>query len=334
MPSTPHPERRRVTAADIAADAGVSRATVGFVLNRTPGQTISTRTRDRVLEAADRLGYRPHVAARALASGRSMIVVHVLPDWPLDHSMRAHLDAASAALDAAGYTLVSYTPHEDGATRPLWETLAPDVVIGTVPFEPDVVAAMRASGVEHIVPAPGLKSPALSSTPFGRGPEIQIEHLVELGHRRIGFAATTDARLRALLEERVGLAELTATRAGVELFAVEGVGDVEQALEHWRAAGVTAVAAYNDELAAAVLQAALRSGLRVPEDLSIIGHDDSPFSALLFPALTTINVDSAVLGRYLADTALASLGGPEPAPLPDEAASLVVRESSGPSPRS
>ncbi|MEK6344766.1 MAG: LacI family transcriptional regulator, partial [Curtobacterium sp.] len=105
--------------------------------------------------------------------------------------MRTLLDAASAALDAAGYTLVASTPHEDGSTRPLWETLAPDVVIGTVPFGPGEVAAMRASGIEHIVPAPGIRTPALSSTPFGRGPAIQIEHLVELGHRRIGFAVTT-----------------------------------------------------------------------------------------------------------------------------------------------
>jgi DNA-binding LacI/PurR family transcriptional regulator len=316
-----------VTAADIAAEAGVSRATVGFVLNQTPGQTISTQTRDRVFEVADRLGYRPHLAARALASGRSMIVVHVLPDWPLDHSMRAHLDAASEALDAAGYTLVSYTPHEDGRTRPLWETLSPDVVIGTVPFAQEDVVAMRASGIEHIVPSPGVRSPALASTPFGRGPAMQIEHLVQLGHRRIGFAATTDARLRALLEDRVGLAEQTATRLGVEHFEVEGVGDAARALARWRAAGITAVAAYNDEVAAAVLRAALQAGLSVPEDLSIVGHDDTPFSSLLFPAMTTIRVDTAMVGRYLADTALGALGGPDPAPLPAEAATLVVRES-------
>jgi len=261
-----------------------------------------------------------------------MIVVHVLPDWPLDHSMRAHLDAASAALNAAGYTLVSHTPHEDGTTRPLWETLAPDVVIGMVPFETEDISAMRASGIRHIVPAPGVQSPALEATPFGRGPAMQVEHLVRLGHRRIGFAATTDARLRALLEERVGLAERTAEELGVELFDVEGVGDAERAMLRWRDAGITAVAAYNDEIAAAVLRAALRAGLRVPEDLSIVGHDDGPFSALLFPSLTTIRVDTAMIGRFLADTALAALGGPEPASLPAKAATLVVRESTGEAP--
>ncbi len=316
-----------MTAADIAAEAGVSRATVGFVLNRTTGQTISEQTRERVLEAAGRLGYRPHLAARALASGRSMIVVHVLPDWPLDHSMRVHLDAASEALDAAGYTLVSYTPHENGTTRPLWETLSPDVVIGTVPFAKDEVAAMRAAGIEHIVPAPGVRNPALASTPFGRGPALQMEHLTDLGHMRIGFAATADARLRALVEERVGLAQRTGKRLRVEYFDVQGIGNAGDALRQWRRAGVTAVAAYNDEIAAAVLRAALQSGLRVPEDLAIIGHDDSPFAALLYPAVSTIRVDTAMVGRFLADTALASLGAPEPAPLPPEAAELVVRES-------
>ncbi|HWU48134.1 MAG TPA: LacI family DNA-binding transcriptional regulator, partial [Humibacter sp.] len=86
---------RRVTAADIAREVGVSRATVGFVLNSTPGQTISEATRDKVIDAAQRLGYRPHLAAKALASGRSRIILLVLPDWPMEYSMRRVVEEAS-----------------------------------------------------------------------------------------------------------------------------------------------------------------------------------------------------------------------------------------------
>src|SRR5690606_26491156 len=85
--SSPQPAKR-VTAADVARSLGLSRATVGFVFNDTPGQSISDATKQRVFAEAQRLGYRPHTAARALASGRSRLVLLVLPDWPLDHAMR------------------------------------------------------------------------------------------------------------------------------------------------------------------------------------------------------------------------------------------------------
>ena len=106
---------RRVTAADIARSLGISRATVGFVLNDTPGQTISAATRLRVIDEAKRLGYRPHSAARALASGRTHLILMVLPDWPLDFTLRRNIEEASLALDEAGYSLITYTPHPTGA---------------------------------------------------------------------------------------------------------------------------------------------------------------------------------------------------------------------------
>ena len=146
------PTAKRVTAADVARSLGISRATVGFVLNDTPGQTISEATRARVLDEAKRLGYRANTAARALASGRSRIILLVLPDWPLDYAMRTHLDEASLALDEAGYALVTMTPHPGGQAQPLWETLRPDVVMGMTPFTVDQLDSIRRSGVEHIIP--------------------------------------------------------------------------------------------------------------------------------------------------------------------------------------
>ena len=137
---------KRVTAADVARSLGISRATVGFVLNDTPGQTISEATRARVLDEAKRLGYRANTAARALASGRSRIILLVLPDWPLDYAMRTHLDEASLALDEAGYALVTMTPHPGGQAQPLWETLRPDVVMGMTPFTVEQLESIRASG--------------------------------------------------------------------------------------------------------------------------------------------------------------------------------------------
>src|SRR3954447_11730402 len=84
--------RRRVTATDVAREAGVSQATVSYVLNDTPGQTIPEQTRQRVRAAMDRLAYTPHAAARALRRGHSDTVLFVLPDWPLGASLVAVIE--------------------------------------------------------------------------------------------------------------------------------------------------------------------------------------------------------------------------------------------------
>lgn len=328
----PESTRKRVTAADIARSLGVSRATVGFVLNDTPGQTISPVTRQRVLDEAERLGYRPHLAARTLASGQSRIVLLVLPDWPVDYSLRAYLDEASLALDEAGYSLVTMTPHPQGHARPLWETLQPDLVLGLVPFDDEQARAMRAAGAKVI--SPGQVSPAVDSQ-VGRdlehalGPQLQIEHLVERGHRSLVFATTDDRRLERLAAERADLASAAAARLGVALtVAPVGADSARSSVARWIADRVTAVAAYNDDIAALVVGAALRSDTAVPGRLAVIGHDDTPLAERFVPAISSIHVDTAGLGRYLADLALSSIEGtPPPAAPPTTRATLVARET-------
>ena len=320
--------KRRATAADIARTLGISRATVGFVLNDTEGQTISAATRERVLSEAARLGYRPHLAARALASGQSKIILLVLPDWPMDYAMRSHLDEASLALDEAGYSLVTMTPHANGRARPLWETLQPDLVMGMVPFTPDQAETIRASGSRVI--SPEVAPPSLGADlEYALGPELQIEHLTGRGHARIAFATTADQRLSSLSAERQELATRTAARLDVHL-EVEAVDDdrVEQQMSSWLDNGITAVAAYNDDIAAIVLGNVLRRGLDVPRQLAVIGHDDTPLAQRLVPSLSSIHVDAAGLGRYFAELALHAVEGrPAPVATPMTRATVVSRES-------
>lgn len=321
---------RRVTAADIARDVGVSRATVGFVLNATAGQTISSATRERVLEAAQRLGYRPHLAAQALASGRNHIVLLVLPDWPMEYSMSRHIEEASLVLDEAGYSLVTTTPHPGGKARPLWETLQPDVVIGFMPFTPDEVEQIRASGVAVVTSGSAPAESSAESATFAQGPRLQVEHLVDRGHRRIAFGADPDPRLRDLVDSRRDLAAASARAAGLPGLEISDIREdtVTATVAAWREAGVTAAAAYNDTIAARIAGAALRQGLRVPEDLAVIGHDDSPMSRLFVPALSTIRLDDAGLGKYFASVALSAAAGAAAPPAPAAPqATLVVRES-------
>lgn len=322
---------KRVTAADVARSLGLSRATVGFVLNDTPGQKISEATKQRVVAEAKRLGYRPHPGARALARGRSHIVLLVLPDWPLDHSLRVHLDEASLALDRAGYSLVATTPHPDGQAQPLWDTLDPAVVVAFAPLPDAQYDAIVASGAKTLVPGRGEAFEILRELGPVEGPSLQVSRLVERGCRRIAFAGAGDPRVAQLVAQRRELAAATVREllgvplAGVACPDAEGAGAV---LEDWLAAGVDGVVAYNDDVAALMVSAAVRRGVRMPDDLAVIGHDDTPLASLTVPSLTTVRVDVAGLGRYLAELALSAVEGAEhPVSRVHVRAALVVRES-------
>jgi DNA-binding LacI/PurR family transcriptional regulator len=320
---------RRVTAADVARSLGISRATVGFVLNNTPGQTISPSTRKRVQAEAQRLGYRPHNAARALASGRSHLVLLVLPDWPIDFNLRRNIEEATLALDEAGYSLITYTPHPTSHTRPLWETLQPDVVMSLADFTPEQIESIRGAGISRLIPDPESAEPEYPEA----GPGLQVEHLYGLGHRRIAFVGSRDPRLADLVAARRSHAEDAAALHGIAPLLTADVDhlstELPNLLREWLADGVTAVAAYNDDIAAAVAGTALRLGIRVPEDLSVIGHDDAPIALMFEPQLSTVRVDIVGLGRYFAALAVNAIDGtPAPHLGPDAAVEVVVRASS------
>jgi len=322
----------RVTSQDVARSLGISRATVGFVLNDTPGSRISEETRRRVLAEAERLGYRPHTAAQALARGGSRLVLFVLPDWPIDVQLRRHLAEAEQELDRAGYSMVTYSRHAGARSRPLWEVLEPEVVVGLAPFDAEQLAAFHAAGITRIVPD-GAVSAGLSALPSqAEGPRLQIEHLVERGHRVLGFAASADPRLSELSAVRAAAAAARASELGLPepVACTVEEPDASTGLAHWRARGVTAVAAYNDDVAAAVAGTALRAGLDVPGDLAVVGHDYTPLARLFVPGLTSVQVDVRGLGRYVAAQALASAGhagGGRALGIPDVGAHVVVRDS-------
>jgi len=321
---------RRVTAADIARSLGISRATVGFVLNATPGQTISEATRDRVLSEARRLGYRPHNAARALRSGQSRIVLLVLPDWPLDFNLRRNIEEASLALDEAGYALITYTPHPTGQARPLWETLQPDVVVSLTPLSRERAATIRAAGIERLIPDPDQTE--IEEYPES-GPGLQVGHLVDLGHRYIAYAGSADPRVADLVELRRIRAREAAESLGLGRMPAVDIeltdDSAGKALRKWRDAGITGIVAYNDDVAATLVGAALRSGLSVPRDLSVIGHDDTPLTRMFEPQLSSISINTAGLGRYLARLALNAVeGAPAPQAGPEVQATVVARASS------
>src|SRR5919107_3731640 len=141
------PRRRRPTGADVARRAGVSRATVSYVLNNTPHQVIPEQTRQRVLAAAAELGYTPSAAGRALRSGHSDVVLLLLPDWPIGPSVGVLLESLSSALAEQGLTFVA---HPRSAGRPVsdvWKAITPAAVITFEELDAVEDARLQAAGI-------------------------------------------------------------------------------------------------------------------------------------------------------------------------------------------
>lgn len=316
---------KRTTASDVARAAGVSRSTVSFVLNATPGQTISDSVRERVFEEASRLGYQPHPHARALASGQSRIVLILLPEWPVEYLLRGLLDQASSVLDEAGYSLVTMDARISGHASPLWETLRPDVVLAIDRITAEREAAIRQAGIMLILP----DESQLDS--FDKGPALQFDHLAARGHRSIAFGSTTVQGMDRLNAARLARIRHLADRAGVRFRdSIVTAENAEQVVRRWHDEGVSGVAAFNDDVAALVVGAALRNEIRVPDDLAVIGHDDTPMAAMFVPSLSSIRFDVAELGHSFALQALAIIRDQAAFPSnPDEIKARVVqRESS------
>lgn len=273
-------------------------------------------------------------AAQTLASGRSMIILLVLPDWPVGHTLQRSLEESTQLLDDAGYSLVAHVRHEGGRARPLWESLNPDAVIGWTPITAGERASMRAVGITRILPTDQEERTFLASPTLTAGARAQVEHLHALGHRRLAFAASADPRVALISKGRAAAAQETAARLGLAPLDVRPVdprdGGALEAVRDWHRSGVTGVVAHQDDIALALMTAALRSGLPVPDDLSVIGHDDSPFAELLFPSMSSVRLDYADLSRYFADLVLRlAEDRPLPEAAPDFQATVVPRESTG-----
>ena len=248
----------------------------------------------------------------------------------MDFSLRRNIEEASLALDEAGYALITYTPHPTGAARPLWEVLQPDVVMSLQPLTDEQIGGIRAADISRIVPNPATV--AAEQRWVEEGPRLQITHLADEGHRQILFAGLRDPRLADLVESRFRSATEAANRLSLQPLRRADIDhldpDIGDLVRSWREEGVTAVAGYNDDVAATVVGAALRAGMAVPQDLAVIGHDDTPTASMIHPQLSTIRVDTAGLGRYMAALALSAIDETAPPTAgPEFTATLIARAS-------
>jgi DNA-binding LacI/PurR family transcriptional regulator len=202
------------------------------------------------------------------------------------------------------------------------------------PFDAEQLAALRANGVTRILPDPaddGRYRPGRGVV----GALVQLDHLHELGHRRLAYAEPADRRRAALAQERWEAITVRAAELGLPELTRRVVdhqdGSAEQAVRDWLVDGRTGVIAYNDDVAAAVVGTAIRAGVAVPAQLSVVGHDDSPLASMFLPALSSARLDVGAFARELAGYALAEIEGRSvPLDLMAATADLIVRESTAP----
>jgi DNA-binding LacI/PurR family transcriptional regulator len=310
------PRRRRPTGADVARRAGLSRATVSYVLNNTPHQAIPEQTRQRVLAAAAELGYTPSAAGRALRSGHSDVVLLLLPDWPIGPSVGSLLESLSSALADQGLTFVAHPRSTGRPISDVWKALTPAAVITFEQLDDVETKKLEAAGVELTVALfGGHRGSRAMDIPEQRTGRLQAEHLAAAGHRRLGYAWPDDPRVLTFAQPRLegvrqACADLGLSEPHVVTVPLTPEG-VIGAVRAWREAvpPVTAVCAYNDEVAIALLAGARREGVDVPGGLAVIGVDDIPASAVTLPTLTTVRADAPTLAGYIADTIRRKLDG-------------------------
>ena len=328
--------RRRPTIADVAERAGVSPTLVSFAVNGRPG--VSAGTRERILAAAKELRWSPSASARALTQSRTRVIGLVLSraaeQLEVDSFFVRFLSGVERTLAPADYAmLLQLVPANGAAALGAYERLAAggrvDGFLLTDPKLDDPRFKLLAEAGMPVViagrPAGDAPFPWLE-TEHDRGITVGVEHLVELGHARIGFLGGPPAYAfvqRRLARWRQGLAAAGLDAARVTL----AEADLGAAAAEMLAREPTAVVCTSDTLAIALITAARERGLSVPDDLSIIGFDDSLLATLSSPALTSVRVDYVEFGAAASAALLAEIDGVGIRPYKPSPPTLEVRAS-------
>lgn len=335
----------RTTIHDVAERAGCSITTVSLVLNRKKAN-IPLETRERVLEAARELNYRPNQLAVGMVTKRTNVLGIILPDSSnmFFASLTRHVGEVTGR---AGYSLIlANTANEakrDIAALEMFMDRQVDGIIYVKSIEPPKGEPDRALDIamsspvpvvamSRVVPGSTIRSVSMNHV---KGGYMSAVHLLELGHKRVA-CMTGYAHSTSCIERMEGYKKALA-EAGLEFderLVFESdfqTGKEEPAMDQFLAAGATAIFSFNDIMSAGLYREARKRGLSIPRDLSVIGYDDIPFSDLISPPLTTVRQPVREIGECAARVLLEMLDGKEPEKQmylfePE----LIVRQSTAP----
>ncbi|MFJ8506550.1 LacI family DNA-binding transcriptional regulator [Streptomyces avermitilis] len=334
---SPSAPRSVPTSADVARLAGVSRATVSYVLNNTSAVRISEPTRRRVHEAAKELGYVPHAAARSLRAGHSRMVLIPTPNVPVGPLYHQFFNELQWALSRLDYTVVQYgglSSHGDEAAR-AWAELRPVAVL--VPgggLGPQGLAVLKRSGARAVVTfgterVEGAHAVLLDHEGVGHSAG---RHLLARGRRAVGVVVPEEPGLEVFSKPRLEGVRRALQGTGATVTELPLAYEEEAAARlaaRWRPLGLDAVFAYNDEYAMLLMRALQDDGIGIPQETAVIGADDLMLGRLLRPRLSTVHIELPS-GRDLAELVDRAVRDPGVAPEVHEVLGtrVVQRESS------
>jgi len=326
---------------DVARAAGVSTATVSNAFNSTG--RITTRTRERVLTIARQLKYYPNRHARSLASGSSRTLGVIVSDIQNPFFAVAIRSFEERVRKWRYEVIVSETNYEVALMTRAAERMLEQKVRGVAILTSEMSAAWLEEIVRRDIPVACFDLDFASEkainikVDYARGTRQVIEHLYDLGHRRIGFVGgrQTFKNILSRQENYVASMEALQLEPGPILIG-------NQRLDGGRAAGLsilqmsrrpTAVVAMNDLTAVGLITAFSDGGVRVPEDISVTGFDNTYLAEYFVPRLTTVDMHPDILGRTAAD-ALHEASSSQNAAAVEHTIklSLVVGKSTGPNP--
>ena len=321
-----------MTIRDVATRAGVSPATVSRVFSQP--ETVAPGTRQRVLTAAEELRYAPNPVARSLARRRTGNLGIVVPDIANSFSAMI-IKAAQQEARHAEYALFVTASEElvDDEERQA-RALAPQVdgLLLTSPLASDACLRELAEIVPVVVTNRILDDVPAVLTTSAQATGHAVEHLHALGHREVAYLAGPDGYSN---DSRTSGLQAACARLGLDPVVLgpfparfsSGVRAADLVL----AAGATAVVAFNDDIAAGLLTRFADRGVRVPEHISVVGHDDTALAEMVTPRLTTVHIPAAAAGATATQLLIRYVRGDDSGvrryELPSE---LIVRGSTGP----
>lgn len=305
---------------DVAEIAGVSVQTVSAVINEKQGITLETRK--RVLDAVAELGYRPYSVARSLRTRRTRTIALIISDIA-NPSFATMASAAERYTDSLGYSLVLYNTHDDVQRESSYIAVASERWVDGVLV---VAAQDSVTGLEALRLA-GIPAVAIDRIPQNyNGPSVTLdnynagrmaaEHLLELGHTKLAHISGP-LELRLARERQAGFCT-TVEERGLNPCTYSGgwrCEDGYRVTQQILASNThpTAIFAANDRMAVGAMRAMGKAGLRVPEDVSVIGLDNIEISAFQNPPLTTIQQSFEDLATLALELLFDLLADKEPA---------------------
>jgi LacI family transcriptional regulator len=339
--------RTAVTIRDVARVANVHPGTVSRALNEDTRALVNPDTAERVIRAAEGLGYRPNRIARGLKTSRSHTIGVLIPDItnPLFPPI---LRGIEDRLDEAGYTsLVVNTDNDPDRERVSLDAMRARQVDGfisaTARLDRELLAELAFAETPLVLVNRSLEDRSVPAVTVDdrRGIALAVKHVAELGHQRVGHVAgpqnlSTGHRRHLGFIEAMRAAGLEAPpeviRFGAYFTEDEGARACQELLD--AAPDLTAIVAGNDLMAIGCYDTLEQRGLRCPDDVSVVGFNDMPFVDRLRPSLTSVRIPQREIGKVAADLLLAQLSdGEEPAEEILLEPTLMARGSTAPPPR-